>query len=164
MKKIIERWQRYTLENSLRTRRVVLLTGPRQCGKTTLAKQLVTKETPYFTLDDLALKQFVMTDPQSFVKQPGKMLIIDEIQRVVSLLTAIKLVVDENTRNGQFLLTGSANIQALPGVQESLAGRIRKIRLRPLSQGEIVGAKPDFLEKAFYWYGIIYRRTCRTHG
>jgi predicted AAA+ superfamily ATPase len=76
-------------------------------------------------------------------------MIIDEIQRAPELLLAIKLKVDENTRPGQYILTGSANVQALPGVQESLAGRIRKIRLRPLSQGELLGQLPTFLDQSF---------------
>lgn len=149
MKKIYSRWQKETVEKALKTRRVLLLSGARQCGKTTLAKQLAVKDAAYRTLDDLAMKQLAENDPQGFVKHTDKMLIIDEIQRVPELLSAIKLVVDENTEPGQYLLTGSANIQSLPGVQESLAGRIRKVRLRPLSQGELLGAEPHFLEKAF---------------
>lgn len=77
------------------------------------------------------------------------MLIIDEIQRVPTLLLAIKKAVDEDARPGQYLLTGSANIAMLPSVQESLAGRIRKLRLRPLAQGELLGAEPAFFEQAF---------------
>ena len=66
-----------------------------------------------------------------------------------ALLPAIKKAVDEDTRPGQFLLTGSANIQSLPNVRESLAGRVANIRLRTLSEGEIQGRKPDFLDRAF---------------
>ncbi len=150
MKKLYERWQLPIIENAIKTRRVLLLAGPRQCGKTTLAKQLATKETRYLTLDDLALRQFAELDPQNFVQHTtDQMLIIDEVQRVPQLLSAIKLVVDEDTRPRQYLLTGSANIQTLPSVQESLAGRIRKIRLRSLTQGEILNASPTFLEHAF---------------
>jgi predicted AAA+ superfamily ATPase len=143
------RWQQPIIEQALETRRVLLLNGPRQCGKTTLAKQMVSDDTAYRTLDDLALRQLAETDPHGFVKASAKTLIIDEVQRVPALLSAIKMVVDENTKPGQYLLTGSANIQSLPGVQESLAGRIRKLRLRPLSQGELSGASPTFIQKAF---------------
>src|SRR3990167_4621773 len=143
------RWQKSVIEKAIKTRRVLLLNGARQCGKTTLAKQLTIKDTIYRTLDDLTLRQLAENDPHGFVKHTNKILIIDEIQRVPALLSAIKMIVDEDTRPGQYLLTGSANIQSLPSVQESLAGRIRKIRLRPLSQGEILLTKPTFLEKAF---------------
>jgi predicted AAA+ superfamily ATPase len=108
----------------------------------------VTKDTEYRTLDDLSLRQLAESDPQGFIKHTKKTLIIDEVQRVPALLSAIKMVVDEDSRPGQYLLTGSANIQALPGVQESLAGRIRNLRLRSLSQGELSGTAPAFIERA----------------
>ena len=149
MSLLYPRWQKHSINKGIKTRRVLLLNGARQCGKTTLAKQLATKDALYRTLDNLGLRQLAESDPHDFVKHTHNMLIIDEIQRVPALLSAIKIVVDENTRPGQYLLTGSANIQSLPSVQESLAGRIRKIRLRPLSQGEILRAHPIFLEKAF---------------
>jgi predicted AAA+ superfamily ATPase len=144
-----QRWQSETIKHALKTRRVALLNGPRQCGKTTLAKQLVSPEVQYLTLDDLTLREAATRDPQNFVQHQHNTLIIDEIQRVPSLLVAIKKSVDEDKRPGQYLLTGSANIQSLPSVQESLAGRISKIRLKTLSQGEIQGSQPVFLEHAF---------------
>lgn len=143
------RWQRDTLEKALKTCRVLLLCGARQCGKTTLAKELVSQHIAYRTLDDPAVRQIAETDPRGFVKHAEKTLIIDEIQRAPDLLSAIKINVDKNTRPGQYLLTGSADIQSSPGVRESLAGRIRKVRLRPLTRGEILGVSPDFLERAF---------------
>lgn len=147
---LYERWQKQVIEKSLKIRRVLLLNGARQCGKTTLAKQLAAKNTIYRTLDDPAVYKLAEVDPKGFVQHPDNvMLMIDEIQRAPQLLTAIKLIVDEDTRPGQFLLTGSANIQSLPSTQESLAGRIAKIRLRPLTQGEIVGAKPTFIDRAY---------------
>lgn len=149
MKNLYSRWQRHKIEQALATRRVVLLVGARQCGKTTLVKQLMTEEAAYLTLDDKTLREAAENDPQEFVKHKLKTLIIDEVQRVPSLLPAIKKVVDEETRPGQYLLTGSANIQALPSTQESLAGRVSKVRLRPLTQGEIKGSKPHFLTHAF---------------
>ena len=149
MTSLIKRWQKKTIQEAIKTRLVLLLSGARQCGKTTLAKQVADKDTLYLTLDDLAMRNLAREDPHGFVKTRDGMLIIDEIQRAPDLLSAIKLVVDINTRPGQFLLTGSANLQSLPTVQESLAGRIRKVRLRTLSQGEIIGASPDFLKHAF---------------
>src|SRR3990167_5384639 len=149
MNKFYPRWKKKIIEEGIKTRRVLLLCGPRQCGKTTLAKEINQQNSLYLTLDNLATQQLAESDPHGFVKHQDKMLIIDEIQRVPTLLSAIKLIVDENTTPGQFLLTGSTNIQSLPGAQESLAGRIRKIRLRPLSQGELLGVAPNFLENAF---------------
>lgn len=149
MANLYPRWQKKSIEQAMKTRRVLLLGGARQCGKTTLARQMATKTTEYRTLDDLALRHLAALDPHSFVKHAGKTLIIDEVQRAPALLSAIKMVVDDDKRAGQYLLTGSANIQSIPGAQESLAGRIGKIRLRPLTQGEILGGKPNFLPNAF---------------
>lgn len=145
------RWQQSSLEQALASRRVVMLTGPRQCGKTTLARKLVSDGTAYRTLDDVAARQAAENDPHLFVDYApkGGTLIIDEIQKVPDLLPAIKKVVDQDNRAGQFLITGSANILNLPTVTESLAGRIGKVRLRPLSQGEIAKANPVFLQQAF---------------
>ncbi len=149
MTPLYPRWQKSIIAQALKSRRVLLLCGPRQCGKTTLARQLVSAQMAYRTLDDLSLRELAEEDPHEFVKHDYKTLVIDEIQRVPELLPAIKMVVDKDNRPGQYLLTGSANIQSLPGVKESLAGRIRKLRLRPLSQGEILGSIPNFLEKAY---------------
>lgn len=145
------RWQKSSLEEALASRRVVMLTGARQCGKTTLAKTLVDDSVSYRTLDDRTMRQAAENDPHLFVEHvaDGGALIIDEVQKVPDLLPAIKQVVDRDNRPGQFLITGSANILTLPTVQESLAGRIGKVRLRPLSQGEITNVKPLFLERAF---------------
>ena len=103
----------------------------------------------YRTLDDGTLREAAENDPQGFVKRNVNTLIIDEVQRVPSLLSAIKKAVDENTRSGQYLLTGSTNIQSLPTVSESLAGRIAKIRLRPLAQGEIERTLSRLIDSAF---------------
>jgi predicted AAA+ superfamily ATPase len=149
MSKAYIRWQAKTLQNTLSKRRVLILAGPRQCGKTTLVKGLADKNTIYRTLDDPTLLNAALTDPQGFVRHDNELMIIDEVQRVPLLLQAIKQNVDDNQNPGRFLLTGSANIQSLPGVTESLAGRVSKIRLRPLALGEIYGIPPHFLERAF---------------
>ena len=143
------RWQTNVVLNALKTRRVVIIGGARQCGKTTLSKSFVISGVTYRTLDDKLLLQAAKNDPQEFVKHRDQIMIIDEIQKAPELLPAIKMAVDDNNRPGQYLLTGSANIQSLPGVTESLAGRIREIPLRPLSQGEILGHLPNFLDSAF---------------
>lgn len=146
---IYSRWQSKTISKSLKSRRVLVLAGPRQCGKTTLAKQISSPNVIYRTLDDVALLAAAHSDPHGFIAHDKNLMVIDEVQRAPLLLQAIKQDVDVNQKNGRFLLTGSTNLQSLPGVTESLAGRISKIRLRPLSQGEILGSKPNFLDIAF---------------
>ncbi len=144
-----DRWSKASIESVLKYRRIVILAGPRQCGKTTLAKEFISDNTLYCTLDDPVMLEAAQSDPGGFLKHTKNLMIIDEIQRAPLLLNRIKKIVDEDTRPGQFLLTGSSNIQSLPGVTESLAGRIKKLRLRPLSEGEIKGKSPKFLECAF---------------
>lgn len=144
-----QRWQIKNILKSLETRRVVLIAGPRQCGKTTLAKTLIGPNVEYRTLDDVGMRMSAIEDPHGFVKSHSKTLIIDEVQRAPDLLLAIKKEVDEDTRPGRFLLTGSANLMTIPTVKESLAGRIATLRLRPLSRGEIENKTPDFFDRAF---------------
>lgn len=151
-----KRWQYSCLEEALKTRRVLVLAGPRQCGKTTLAKEFAGADVIYRTLDNITLMEAALSDPNSFIKHDNKLMIIDEIQRAPVLLQAIKQEVDSNTKPGRFLLTGSANIQSLPGVVESLAGRVRKIRLRPLAYGEINSRPPAFLSQAYQETFNIY--------
>lgn len=142
-----KRWQENGIKSALNTRRVVILSGSRQCGKTTTSKAMTDRQSVYRTLDDYMLLQAAQNDPQGFIKLSKGTMIIDEVQRVPELITAIKKAVDENTRYGQYLITGSVNIQTLPTVRESLAGRVKKIRLRPLTQGEILKKSPKFLQR-----------------
>lgn len=144
-----KRWFVDILREALEVRRIVIISGSRQCGKTTLAKQLVSEKIIYQTLDDITLLKAAQNDPKSFIKTTADTLIIDEIQKVPDLLPSIKLMVDQNNRPGQFLLTGSADIRKLPQVTESLAGRIKNIHLKTLSYGEILGNQPNFMKKLF---------------
>ncbi|MDR2507163.1 MAG: ATP-binding protein [Candidatus Accumulibacter sp.] len=150
------RWQAKSVANALQERRVVVISGARQIGKTTLARMIARQTAEpagtdgmYRSLDDTALLNAALLDPKGFVRHEAGTLIIDEIQKAPLLLSEIKQAVDKEARPGQFLLTGSANIQSLPGVMESLAGRVSHIRLRALTTGEILGAPPVFLERAF---------------
>ena len=127
---------------------VVMLIGPRQCGKTTLVRQFEGKEREYVTLDDDTVLGAARSDPTGFVRGFGRVA-IDEVQRAPELLRAIKRSVDSNRRAGRFLLTGSANILTLPQVSESLAGRMEIVSLMPISRAEIVGKRPAFLKMAF---------------
>lgn len=149
MSRTYPRWQSHIIQEALKSRRVLVLAGPRQCGKTTLAQALSSPKTIYRTLDDITLMEAAQADPQGFVRHNNELMIIDEVQRVPALLQAVKQDVDDNQAPGRFLLTGSANIQSLPGVTESLAGRMRKVRLRTLATGELYRTEPTFLEDAF---------------
>ncbi len=143
------RWQQTNLQSALTTRRVILLTGARQTGKSTLAKRVAGADTEYRTLDDDLLLKAASANYKTFLKHTGRCLIIDEIQKEPGLIPAIKMQVDEDDRPGQFILTGSASLNALPNVTESLAGRIRTLRLRPLTQGELLEQPPGFVQRAF---------------
>lgn len=114
---------------------VVCILGPRQVGKTTLARQLEPGRT-YVSFDDNTMLAAARYDPLGFVAGLPDRVILDEVQRVPELLTAIKLSVDNDRRPGRFILTGSANLLLLPNVQESLAGRMEVIYLNPLSEQE----------------------------
>jgi len=146
----ITRFQEKNIKLGLKLRRIVILSGARQTGKTTLMRQIAGKTMDYRSLDDVDFLTIATEDPKGFVKNSqAKTMAIDEIQKAPKLIPEIKMLVDKNNRNGQFLLTGSANLQTLPSVTESLAGRVKNIRLRPLIMSEISSSKPLFLEKAF---------------
>ncbi len=127
---------------------VVLLNGPRQSGKTTLAQQLANPNLPYFTLDDATTLAAARGDAQQFLAGLEGA-VIDEVQRAPELLLALKLSVDRDRRPGRFVLTGSADILTLPRIADSLAGRMEVITLLPLSQAEVLAREPDFLAQAF---------------
>jgi hypothetical protein len=137
-----------TVGTALKDTPVVLVNGPRQCGKTTLVRDLVAGRRDFLTLDDDTVLASVRSDPSALVRGPGS-LTIDEVQRAPGLLRAIKREVDRDRRPGRFLLTGSANILTLPRVAESLAGRMEIVNLLPLAQAEIQGRRPGFIEAAF---------------
>jgi predicted AAA+ superfamily ATPase len=137
------------VEKALADTRVVLLVGPRQAGKTTLAQAMAGAGRAYQTLDNATTLAAARSDPSGFVRNLDRA-VIDEIQRAPDLLLAIKESVDADPRPGRFLLTGSANLMTLPRVADSLAGRIEAVRLLPLAQSEIAAAKPpDFLKRVF---------------
>ena len=127
---------------------VTLLVGPRQSGKTTLARQLAGAEMRYLTLDDELTLLSAKADPMGLIRSLDRA-VIDEIQRAPALLLAIKKSVDEDRRPGRFLLTGSADLMALPTVADSLAGRMETLTLLPLSQSEMVGSDANWIDHAF---------------
>lgn len=127
---------------------VVLVAGPRQAGKTTLVRQMARQGMRYLTLDDELTLLAAKEDPVGMIRSLDRA-VIDEIQRAPQLLLAIKKSVDEDRRPGRFLLTGSANLMALPTVADSLAGRMETLTLLPLSQSEMRGSAANWLDRAF---------------
>jgi predicted AAA+ superfamily ATPase len=136
------------IDAALADTRVVYIGGPRQSGKTTLARALSGTTRPFFTLDDEATRQAARGDPTGFLHGLDRAA-IDEVQRAPELLLAIKRSVDLDPRPGRFLLTGSADLMTLPAVADSLAGRMEVVPLFPLAQAELEGTRPGFLEAAF---------------
>ncbi|MGA3370163.1 MAG: ATP-binding protein [Terracidiphilus sp.] len=146
--KLIKRFAAAPIDTALADTPVVMLIGPRQCGKTTLVQQFTGKGYAYVTLDDDTVLGAARGDPAGFVRGFDRAA-IDEVQRAPELLRAIKLSVDSDRRAGRFILTGSANILTLPQVSESLAGRMQIVTLMPISRAEIAGKRPAFLTAAF---------------
>ena len=136
------------LNEAMTDTRVVLISGPRQSGKTTLARQIAAKKVPFLTLDDKTTLDAAVADPVGFIRGLDRA-VIDEVQRAPDLLLAIKMSVDTDPRPGRFLLTRSANLMTVPRVADSLAGRMKVVRLLPLAQAELKGKPSAFLEMAF---------------
>lgn len=147
----VERALSSTVEEALETARVVALLGPRQAGKSTLARRIAQARpsADYLTLDDDAALALAEADPTGFVARRRLPLVIDEIQRAPKLLLAIKARVDRDDTPGQFLITGSANLRRLPTVPDALPGRVDYLSLWPFTQGELAGRQEDFLGSLF---------------
>ncbi len=148
-----ETYPRFTagrLKEALADTPVVLIHGPRQSGKTTLARTIAEPAGySYLTFDDDVARNAAEEDPAGFVVSLGDRTILDEVQRVPGIFTAIKSAVDRNRQPGRFLLTGSANVLLVPRLADSLAGRMEILRLNPLSESEIVGEQSTFIDDLF---------------
>jgi len=131
------------LRRSLAAFPVVMLTGARQVGKSTLVQSLIGPRwrARYLTLDDRTTLDAALRDPDGFLAGADGPIVVDEVQRAPDLLRAIKLVVDRDRRPGRFLLTGSAHLVSLSRVAETLAGRAAVHVLHPLSWAEM-GRRP----------------------
>lgn len=146
---IYQRHIQARIDESLLDTPVVLVSGPRQSGKTTLVRQIAQRQNSrYLTLDDELTLLSARQDPVGLIRSLD-MAVIDEVQRAPQLLLAIKKSVDEDRRPGRFLLTGSANLMMLPTVADSLAGRMETLTLLPLSQSEIEGQSSNWIDKVF---------------
>ncbi len=126
---------------------VVLIHGPRQSGKTTLARLTGDRAGySYLSFDDPVTTGSARADPVGFVGDLPNRVILDEVQRVPELFSSIKSTVDQRRTPGRFLLTGSANVLLVPGLSDSLAGRMEILRLHPLAQAELAEERPTFLD------------------
>jgi len=140
---------------------VVLIHGPRQCGKTTLARVVGERlGYTYVNFDDGVVREAADADPAGFVAELPDRVILDEVQRVPTLFSALKTAVDRKRTPGRFLLTGSANVLLVPRLADSLAGRMEIRRLHPLAQCELERSAPGFLD-ALFKGGFRLRQTER---
>lgn len=140
---------------------ILALTGPRQSGKTTLSK-LAFPEKPYASLENLDSRAFAQNDPRRFLAQFQSGAVIDEVQRVPSLLSWLQEWVDDRKIMGDFVLTGSAQFDLMAGITQSLAGRVGRIELLPFSGAELrsVGKQTPSLDEQLLTggYPALYYR------
>jgi len=147
---IYPRYAQARLEEALADTPVVLVHGPRQCGKTTLARQVGDAlGYVYITFDEEVTRAAAQADPTGFVSNLPERVVLDEVQRIPELFATLKHAVDRDRRHGRFLLTGSSNVLLRPRLSDSLAGRMEVLHLHPLSQSELARTKPPFLENLF---------------
>lgn len=135
------------LREALADTPAVLIHGPRQSGKTTLARTVgEPRGYRYLTFDDDAVRAAAKRDPLGFVEGLPRRTILDEVQRVPEVFPSLKAAIDQRRTAGRFILTGSANVLLVPHLAESLAGRMGMLRLHPLAQCELHGKRPRFIE------------------
>ncbi len=139
------------IESALEWSRVVMVHGARQTGKTTLARRIAEERGgTYISLDDEEQRESVMFDPVAFISSQRWPLVIDEVQLGGDRITAaVKRLVDEVQTPGRFILTGSTNFLTVPNISESLAGRVRIVRLWPLSEAELAGVESTEID---HWF------------
>ena len=144
---------------------VVAITGPRQAGKTTLAKA-VFKSKPYVSLENPDEREFAQNDPKRFLARFPNGAVLDEVQRCPSLLSWLQGLVDERGVMGDFVLTGSAQFDLIEGITQTLAGRVGRVELLPLSSRELKAANqlPNSLSQMLIQggYPALYDRKIST--
>lgn len=145
---------------------IVTLTGVRQCGKSTLLKNLLTDYT-YVSLEDPDTREFANTAPREFLQKYNTHCIFDEIQQVPSLFSYLQTVVDESKEMGQYILSGSHNFNLMKSISQSLAGRTAVLSLAPFSMSELNNENllPNKLEEIMYkgFYPPIYDRNIEPY-
>lgn len=132
---------------------VVMITGPRQAGKTSLAQKTF-PDKPYFSFENPDVREQISADPRAFFSANPDGAIIDEFQRYPDILSYIQGVVDEKKQKGQFILTGSNNVTMLSHVTQSLAGRVAILKLLPFTIGEVSGFAKDYLADDYLLNGF----------
>jgi uncharacterized protein len=143
MQNFYERSAKALLARSLTTYPVVVVTGPRQSGKTTFLKKSLPNH-PVVSLEDLDIREFAQRDPRGFLKRYSTPLIIDEAQRVPDLFSYIQTAVDNSGLMGQYILSGSQQFSLMAGITQSLAGRATVIAMHPLRLKELVDAGDQY--------------------
>jgi len=136
---------------------VVSITGPRQAGKTTLAKNTF-PDYEYITLEDIDTRNIAINDPKAILETKAKGLIIDEIQRVPELFSYIQSIVDKTNRTGHFIITGSQNFLLMQNISQTLAGRIAILKLLPFSLEELKTSKRLSTDFSTTIYNGLYPR------
>jgi predicted AAA+ superfamily ATPase len=145
---MVRRQQERRLGEALEDTPVVMIVGPRQCGKSTLA-QAVGEGRELVTLDDPRTLSTAKLNPVEFLRSFPGPVTIDEVQRATEIFLPLKAEVDRRRTPGKYLLTGSANVLQMPKIGDSLAGRMEVLSLLPFSQGEIEGAGDGFVDQLF---------------
>jgi hypothetical protein len=149
-----------TIENQLRQLAVmypvVTITGPRQSGKTTIARA-VFPDHKYVSLENFDIREAAQADPNGFLASCSPPVIFDEIQRVPALLSYIQTIVDESKKTGQYILTGSHQPLLGESVTQSLSGRTGILKLLPLSITELAGAGIDLCRDEYLYQGFMPR-------
>lgn len=157
--RLVSRRAAAAVDEALGDTRVVLINGARQCGKTTLARQVGARRgMTWRSLDKSVLREAAVRSPDDFIAD-AELLVIDEVQRAPELLLAIKESVDRDPRPGRYLLTGSVRLLGLRTVPDLLPGRIETIELWPMSQGEIDDQPDGFVDAVFAEGGALTHET-----
>jgi uncharacterized protein len=163
---MITRTAQKTLKKLAMSYPALVVTGPRQSGKTTLTKA-VFPDKPYVSLEDMDMREFAVSDPRGFLSQYPHGAILDEVQRCPDLFSYLQSWLDTEKKMGLFVLTGSQQFGLISGITQSLAGRVAKISLLPFSLHELQGTKkaPKKIEDLLFkgLYPPIYDRGLEPH-